>query len=218
MGLLGCALLRACLGRRLPILLAGALLVPLAFAGQAPAKLVVYGDSISAGYGLAAKEGWVQLLKERLAQRYPGYEVVNASVSGETSSGGLTRLAKVLEVHQPDILVLELGGNDGLRGYPLRNIRQNLEAMIVGAKAAEARVLLVGMVLPPNYGRRYTAAFEAIYASLAEQHGLPFVPQLLDGTATDRRLMQSDGIHPTAEAQPLIMEGIWEVLAPLLAL
>ena len=177
---------------------------------------MVYGDSISAAYGMPREAGWVALLGERLSAERPGWRLVNASVSGETTGGGLTRLAKTLAAHSPALLILELGGNDGLRGYPIAKIRENLAAMIRRAQAAGAQVLLVGMALPPNYGSRYTSAFTGIYGALAAEHRLAFVPTLLDGVATDRRLFQKDGIHPTAEAQPLILEDIWQALLPLL--
>ena len=197
----------------LPSLLAGWLLVSPPLAAR---TLVVYGDSISAAYGMPQAEGWVQLLADRLAETHPAVQVVNASLSGETTGGGLTRLAKTLEAHRPALLVLELGGNDGLRGYPIGRIRENLEAMVLRAQAAGAQVLLVGMALPPNYGRRYTSAFRGLFAALAEQHSLAFVPGLLDAIGTDKRLMQADGIHPRAEAQPQILESVWRQLAPLL--
>jgi acyl-CoA thioesterase-1 len=176
--------------------------------------ILVYGDSISAAYGIEYQRGWVSLLSDRVA---PQYDVVNASVSGETTGGGLTRLPKTLEVHQPDIVILELGGNDGLRGYPIDKIRSNLSSMIEKARATSAQVLLVGMVLPPNYGRRYTSAFENTFSTLAHEYKLPFVPVLLEGVTTDRSLIQRDGIHPTLEAQPKVLEDIWQVLSPLLS-
>jgi len=179
--------------------------------------LVVFGDSISAAYGMDQAQGWVNLLSDRLARQYPRFEVVNASVSGETTGGGVTRLPKTLQVHQPDIIILELGGNDGLRGYPIDKIRSNLSRMIESAQAAGSHILLVGMVLPPNYGRRYTLAFEKVFDSLAEEYGLPFVPFLLQGVTTERELIQGDGIHPTVEAQPKLLEDIWPVLEPLLS-
>ena len=159
--------------------------------------LLVYGDSISAAYGMDQEQGWVNLLANRVAIDRPHYKVVNAS-------------------HQPDVLVLELGGNDGLRGYPISNIRDNLQIMIQQAKASGARVLLIGMVLPPNYGRRYTLAFEKVFSSLAEEHSLPFVPFLLDGISTGKELVQRDGIHPTVEAQPKLLEDVWPSLVPIL--
>ncbi|MGB0691898.1 MAG: arylesterase, partial [Pseudomonadales bacterium] len=150
------------------------------------ANLVVFGDSISAAYGMDEDQGWVSLLSQRLADNYPHYRVINASVSGETTGGGVTRLPKTLQIHQPKILVLELGGNDGLRGYPIDKIRQNLSRMIEGAQQADITVLLVGMVLPPNYGRRYTEAFESLFESIASEYAIAFVPFLLDGVTTNR--------------------------------
>ena len=178
--------------------------------------ILVYGDSISAAYGMEKSKGWVNLLAKRIAIDRPHYKVVNASVSGETTGGGVTRLPKSLAFHQPDVLVLELGGNDGLRGYPISSIRDNLQIMIQQAKTSGAHVLLIGMVLPPNYGRRYTLAFEKIFSSLAEEHSLPFVPFLLDGVSTGKSLVQRDGIHPTVEAQPKLLDDVWPSLAPML--
>jgi acyl-CoA thioesterase-1 len=178
--------------------------------------ILVYGDSISAAYGMEKSKGWVNLLAKRIAIDRPHYKVVNASVSGETTGGGVTRLPKSLAFHQPDVLVLELGGNDGLRGYPISSIRDNLQIMIQQAKTSGAHVLLIGMVLPPNYGRRYTLAFEKIFSSLAEEHSLPFVPFLLEGVSTGKSLVQRDGIHPTVEAQPKLLDDVWPSLAPML--
>ena len=178
--------------------------------------IVVFGDSISAAYGMDVEQGWVNLLAQRLSEPHPQYEVVNASVSGETTGGGVTRLPKTLAIHQPDVIILELGGNDGLRGYPIDKIRTNLASMIESANAAGSRVLLVGMVLPPNYGRRYTKAFEQVFYSLADEYRIPFVPFLLDGVTTERELIQRDGIHPTVEAQPKLLDDIWPVLTPML--
>ena len=156
------------------------------------------------------------MLAERLESEYPHYRVINASVSGETTGGGVIRLPKTLEIHQPDILIIELGGNDGLRGYPIGKIRENLESMIIHATNAGTQILLVGMVLPPNYGNRYTTAFENIFAQLADKYRLPFVPFLLQGVGTNPELVQPDGIHPTAQAQPRMVEDIWPKLLPLL--
>jgi len=178
--------------------------------------IVVFGDSISAAYGMDADQGWVSLLSDRLKEQYPHYEVINASVSGETTGGGLTRLPKTLAIHQPDILVLELGGNDGLRGYPIDKISSNLSTMASMARTAGSDVLLIGMVLPPNYGRRYTQSFERLFQEVADLHSLSFVPFLLAGTSTDRTLIQRDGIHPTVEAQPKLLDDIWPTLAPML--
>ena len=180
--------------------------------------ILVYGDSISAAYGMNQEDGWVALLSQRVTTEHPGYRVINASVSGETTGGGVTRLPKTLAVHQPDIIIIELGGNDGLRGYPIDKIRGNLETMIQNAQKAGTRVVLIGMVLPPNYGRRYTRAFEDAFESLAKQYTLPFVPFLLDGVTTERELVQRDGIHPTVEAQPKLLDDVWPSIKPLLSI
>ena len=178
--------------------------------------LVVYGDSISAAYGINQEDGWVSLLSRRLIETHPQYRVINASVSGETTGGGLTRLPKTLAIHQPDIIIIELGGNDGLRGYPIDKIKKNLEGMIMQSREAGSRVLLIGMALPPNYGRRYTTAFQDTYTTLAKTQDLPFVPFLLDSVTTEKQLLQRDGIHPTAAAQPALLADIWPSLRELL--
>lgn len=199
----------------LPGLLVLAVLVP-APGFAAGGTILVLGDSISAGYGLEAREGWVSLLEERLAERPESYEVVNASVSGETTGGGLARLPDALARHRPELVVLELGGNDGLRGYPIARIRANLARMVALAREAGARVLLIGMHIPPNYGSRYTEAFHGTYRQIAERDGVALVPFLLEGVATDASLMQGDGIHPTAAAQPLLLDNLWPTLLELL--
>ncbi|MCB1691461.1 MAG: arylesterase [Pseudomonadales bacterium] len=178
--------------------------------------ILVFGDSISAAYGMDPDKGWVHLLGERLKREGITARVVNASVSGETTGGGLVRLPKTLEVHQPDLVVLELGGNDGLRGYPLDKIRDNLAAMTGMAKSAGANVLLVGMVLPPNYGKRYTQGFEALFNEIAAENQVAFLPFLLDGIATPQSLLQRDGIHPKPEAQALMVDQVWPKVVELL--
>lgn len=186
--------------------------------GAAPARtLLVLGDSISAAYGIQREEGWVTQLEARLATLDPAWRVVNASISGETTGGGLARLPAALDAHDPDLVVIELGGNDALRGYPLDRIRANLEAMVGLARAAERQVLLVGMEIPPNYGPRYTQGFAAIFRDVAEAHAVPLVPFLLEAVALQPGMMQADGIHPTAAAQPLLLETLWPHLEPLLA-
>lgn len=200
------ALLTACL------LLCAALT---ANAKEAPV-ILVFGDSLSAAYGIREEQGWVTLLQERLARENLPHRVVNASVSGETSSGGLARLPAALEAHQPDLVILELGGNDGLRGLPIRTLQDNLQTMITLSKQAGARVLLVGIQIPPNYGPRYTEPFARIYPTLAERESLPLVPFLIDGIAQQPELMQNDGIHPTAEAQSMVLDNVWPLLKPLL--
>ena len=172
----------------------------------------MFGDSISAAYGMETNLGWVNLLSQHLTD----HQIINASVSGETTGGGLVRLQKTLDAHQPDIVILELGGNDGLRGYPIDKIEANLVAMTRMSQSAGAKVLLVGMVLPPNYGQRYTTAFEGVFSDIADRFDLAFVPFILDGVATSSGLIQRDGIHPKPEAQAMIMEGILPALNPLL--
>ena len=185
-------------------------------AKPAPAILVV-GDSISAGYGLAADEGWVALLQRRLKSQGYGYRVVNASVSGETTTGGLARLPRALAVHRPQVVVIELGGNDGLRGLPLETSRANLERMIVLSQEAGARVLLLGMKIPPNYGAKYSSGFEQVFRDLARRHKLAFEPFFLSKIALEPGMIQADGLHPTAKAQPAMLDTMWPALAPLLA-
>ena len=179
---------------------------------EPPRTVLVLGDSISAGYGFALERGWVHLLRKRLGA---GHRVVNASASGDTTTGGLARLGALLKEHRPNIVIIELGGNDGLRGLPVAAIRANLRAMVEAAQAGGAVPVLAGMRIHPNYGPRYTEAFHAAYAEVAEATGAALVPFLLDGVATDPKLMQRDGTHPTAEAQEKLLENVWETLAPL---
>jgi len=178
--------------------------------------IVVLGDSLSAGYGIKVEQGWVNLLAQRLATEGYGYRVVNASVSGETTQGGLARLPRALEIHKPAIVVVELGGNDGLRGLPLAASRENLAKIVELARAAGARVLLVGMMIPPNYGPRYGEEFRQMFAQLAGKYSLAFVPFLLDRVALEPDLMQADGIHPNAAGQPQVLANLWPELKPLL--
>ncbi|WP_049722240.1 arylesterase [Gilvimarinus polysaccharolyticus] len=180
--------------------------------------IIVLGDSLSAGYGFDLNEGWVQLLRERVTQNEATahYQVINASVSGETTRGGLARLDKLLKAHQPEIVIVELGGNDGLRGQPIKLMRQNLANIIQKTQAASATVLLVGMQIPPNYGARYTQTFSAMYPELAERFKVALVPFLLQGIALDSELMQNDGIHANASAQPKLLDNVWPLLEPLL--
>ena len=177
---------------------------------------MVFGDSLSAAYGIARARGWVSLLAERVKRERPDYSVVNASISGETTSGGAARMQKALAQHKPAVVILELGANDGLRGMPLAQMRKNLSAMIEQSQKAGARVVLVGMKLPPNYGPEYTKEFEGSFGELAKQHKTALVPFLLEGFAEKPELFQSDRIHPTAAAQPLMLERVWKALHPLL--
>ena len=180
--------------------------------------ILVFGDSISAGYGLDhVEQGWVELLKTRLKTLGYGYQVVNASVSGETTAGGLARLPRALEVHHPTILILELGGNDGLRALPISQMRANLKAMVESASAAGAKVVLLGMRMPPNYGPEYTEQFRLAFSELASDKKLPLVPFLLNDIALSPKLMQDDQIHPNALGQPMLLDNVWPALKPLLS-
>ena len=179
-------------------------------------KILVLGDSISAGYGMDIEDGWVNLMNQTLIQRESPWRLINASVSGETTIGGLRRLPELLAIHQPQIVVLELGGNDGLRGYPATKIRANLVAMTALVKDAGARPVIISMRIPPNYGPRYTQAFEAVFVDAAAQGNAALVPFLFEALAVSRDLMQDDGIHPTAKAQPILVEGFLPYLESLM--
>jgi len=179
--------------------------------------ILVFGDSISAGYGLErVQQGWVALLQTKLQTEGYGYEVINASVSGETTAGGLARLPRALALHRPKIVILELGGNDGLRALPIEQMRANLAQMADLSAAAGARVLLLGMRMPPNYGPDYTEQFRSSYVDLARQKKLPLVPFLLNDVALTPNLMQADGIHPNAQGEPTLLANVWPALQPLL--
>jgi acyl-CoA thioesterase-1 len=180
------------------------------------AAIVVLGDSLSAAYGMELSESWPSLLQQRLTQNGHAYRVFNSSITGETTQGGLTRLPRLLEQHQPQIVIVELGGNDGLRGLPIEVTRDNLSAMIQKSLAAGARVILAEMRIPPNYGRTYTEKFNGTYTELAEQFDVVFLPFVLQDIALEPGMMQADGIHPTATAQPIIMDQVWAALEPLL--
>jgi acyl-CoA thioesterase-1 len=185
-------------------------------AAAADRTILVFGDSLSAAYGLRPEQGWVALLDKRLRAQGYGYTVVNASVSGETTSGGLQRLPRALELNKPQILILELGPNDALRGLPLGNAKDNLSKMVELGEKAGARVLLVGMRIPPNYGPKYTAAFVQMYADLSARYRSPLVPFLLDSVALDSSRMQEDGLHPNALGEPAVLDTLWPQLVPLL--
>lgn len=191
------------------------LLVPLA-AQAAGRTILVFGDSISAGYGLKTEEGWVALLQKRLDGQGYGYRVVNASVSGETTSGGMARLPRALALHEPAVVVLELGANDALRGLPLELSQRSLAGMIEASRATGAKVLLLGMRIPPNYGPRYANGFERMYAELAKQFDIPLVPFFMEKVALDDALLQADRLHPTAAAQPLLLDTAWPALQRLI--
>jgi acyl-CoA thioesterase-1 len=186
------------------------------FAAQAAGNILVVGDSLSAGYGLGANQSWPSLLEKRLRAERLDYSVVNASISGDTTSGGRSRIGAALEQTRPAVVIVALGGNDGLRGLPVKLMRDNLEAMLQAAQSHKARLVLVGMKLPPNYGIDYTRKFEQSYAVLARKHKAALVPFLLEGVAQRRELFLPDNIHPVAEAQPIILDNVWKVLRPLL--
>ncbi|MCV6625424.1 MAG: arylesterase [Cellvibrionaceae bacterium] len=198
---------------RLPKLLLFLLLV-LSPLSQAEGKtLLVLGDSISAAYGMEPKQGWVALLQRRLADKQ--LDVVNASISGETSAGGLARLPQLLQQFKPNYVVIELGGNDGLRGYPIGQMKANFKQMIELSQAAEAKVLMLGMQIPPNYGKRYARLFSQSFSAVAEQQQVPLLPFFLEKVALDKGLMQAAGIHPNAKAQPLLLETAWPMIEQL---
>lgn len=196
-------------------LLAG-LLLPAATRAEDVPVILVLGDSLSAGYGLPRKSGWVRLLEQRVGDRGYPHRVVNASVSGDTTAGGLSRLPLLLERRAPDVLIVELGANDGLRGISLAEIDANLTRLVQLGKASGARVLVVGNRLPPNYGAAYTDRFQALFKAVAEREQVPWVPRLLAGVADDWGLMQADGLHPNADAQPRMLDNVWPGLEPLI--
>ena len=193
-----------------------ALALALPFAPSIAATILVFGDSLSAGYGLPREQGWVHLLEQRLRAEKLDYKVVNASVSGETTLGGRNRIGDALKAHRPALVILELGANDGLRGATPDSIRRNLEAISDACRRAKARVLLVGIRLPPNYGTAYTEKFHEVFSAVARSRKLPLVPFILDGFSNDREFFQDDGIHPSAAAQPLMLDTVWKELRPLL--
>ena len=194
-----------------------------AFSQDSPATIadntpviVVLGDSLSAAYGMEISQSWPSLLQERLNEHGYAHRVFNSSITGDTTQGGLARLPRLLDKHQPDVVLLELGGNDGLRGVPIGTTENNLSSMINQSQAAGSSVILAEMRIPPNYGRSYTEKFNSMYTNLTVQYGIAMLPFLLQDIALEPGLMQADGIHPTARAQPLILEQVWVVLEPLL--
>ena len=180
------------------------------------ATIVILGDSLSAAYGMEMSESWPSLLRQRLDEHGHAWQVFNSSITGETTQGGLTRLPRLLEQHEPAIVIIELGGNDGLRGLPLEVTRENLSRMIEQSLAAGARVVLAEMRIPPNYGRTYTEKFNGTYSDLAARYDVVLLPFVLQDIALEPGMMQADGIHPTAAAQPIILDQVWKALAPLL--
>lgn len=183
---------------------------------KAQRTVLVMGDSLSAAYGLSTSQGWVALTADRIGKTQPGWRVVNASISGETTAGGAGRIAGELKRHGPAVVVIELGANDGLRGLPLAQTRASLEKMVKASQAAGAKVLLVGMRMPPNYGRDYTQGVERTFSELAKQHKTAFLPFMLEPIALDRGAFQADNLHPTAAAQPKLRDHVWKALLPLL--
>ncbi len=196
--------------------LSGALALLFWAQGAVAGTLLVVGDSISAAFGLDSRQGWVALLEKRLADEGFEHKVINASISGDTSAGGAARLPALLAEHKPELVIIELGGNDGLRGQAPAQLQQNLASMVENAQQAGAKVLILGMRLPPNYGARYTTAFAQVFSDVAEQKQVPLVPFFLEGVGGVPGMMQSDGIHPTEGAQPLLLENAWPALKPLL--
>ena len=181
-----------------------------------PCKILIFGDSLSAAYGIPIEQGWVSLLKTRLNEKHHHCEVVNASISGETTAGGLTRLPNVLKQHQPTFMLLELGANDGLRGLPIASMQNNLQRIIHLAQEHKIQTLLIGMQIPPNYGLNYAQRFSQTFKTLAKDNQLSWVPFMLEGFALDPQLFLNDGIHPNAQAQPIILNTIWQQLEPML--
>lgn len=196
--------------------LSGALALLFWAQGAVAGTLLVVGDSISAAFGLDSRQGWVALLEKRLADEGFEHKVINASISGDTSAGGAARLPALLAEHKPELVIIELGGNDGLRGQAPAQLQQNLALMVEKSQQAGAKVLLLGMRLPPNYGARYTTAFAQVFSDVAEQKQVPLVPFFLEGVGGVPGMMQRDGIHPTEGAQPLLLENAWPALKPLL--
>jgi acyl-CoA thioesterase-1 len=194
--------------------LAAAICVP-GVAASSPTILVV-GDSLSSAYGMSDRQGWVNLLQDRLDDNGYPHEVVNASISGDTTQNALSRLDTTLERHRPDIVIVELGGNDGLRAFPVKTIERNLTRILKTVRENGAKILLAGIRIPPNYGPAYAEAFQELYPVLAEKFDTALIPFFMAGVADDPDLMQDDGIHPNAAAQPLLLENVWPVLEPFL--
>ncbi|MDO9150246.1 MAG: arylesterase [Methylotenera sp.] len=179
-------------------------------------KIMIYGDSLSAAYGIPQQQGWVSLLQKKLASEHYQYEVINASISGETTSGGVSRINNALKQVKPSIVIIELGANDGLRGLPIQEMTTNLETIIQQSKESGAKLLLVGMRIPPNYGPQYTKLFSQSYVKLSQVHQIPLVPFMLENIAAKANLIQDDGLHPNAVAQPMVLDNIWPHLKKLL--
>ncbi len=182
--------------------------------GHAEPRILILGDSLSAGYGFDQKLGWAELLQRKLADSGYSHQVINASISGDTTAGGLTRLPQLLQKYRPQWLIVELGGNDGLRGLSLAQTEDNIRQMVHLGRIQQSQVLLLGMMLPPNFGKTFTRKFQLLYQTVAQQMALPLVPFFLEGVATKPEWMQGDGIHPNAKGQPTLLQNIWQVFAP----
>jgi acyl-CoA thioesterase-1 len=182
-----------------------------------PPTVLIFGDSLSAGYGIDVDQSWTTLLQERLQKQGYEHRVVNASISGETTEGGATRIYSAIETFEPDVIVLELGGNDGLRGFPPSRMKSNLEKIVRTSKESGAEVVLLGITIPPNYGRKYIEMFEDVYRQVAEEHDVPWIEFFMEGVALDEELMQGDGIHPNAAAQPILLDNAWPIISEALA-
>lgn len=202
--------------RRSLVLLLLMVFCAVAHAAGSPRKVLVLGDSLSAAHNIPVEAGWVRLLDARTSNMAPPWAMVNASISGETSLSGRNRLPALLGREKPGVVVIELGANDGLQGLPLGKLAENLDAMVTAAQGAGAKVLLLGIELPVNYGPQYRDGLRKVYADAAKKHGVALVPFLLDGVALDPALMQDDGLHPTAKGEPRVAENVWKALAPLL--
>jgi len=208
---------RLCLLRLLSVSLLGfSFVASISHTNAASPSILVYGDSLSAAYGLKKSQGWVALLQNKLAADRYQYSVINASISGETTSGGLSRLTNTLAKTKPHIIIVALGANDGLRGLPIKEMTANLNAIITQSKKMNAKVLLIGMKIPPNYGAQYTNAFSQAYQQLSQQHQVSLVPFMLNNIAAKPALIQEDGLHPNALSQPILLDNIWPTLQPLL--
>lgn len=198
----------------LSLLLSSLSLVTAPVAAQEAPMIVILGDSLSAGYGMDKNQSWVHLLEQRLAENGYTFRLLNSSISGDTTQGGLGRLPRLLERYQPELVIIELGGNDGLRGINPETTRENMQKLISTSQSAGAKVLLAGIRLPPNYGPTYIEEFESIYTDLAEKFDTMLVPFFMDGVAFNPELMQSDGIHPNEQGQPVLLDNVWVVLQP----
>ena len=185
--------------------------------GAEPPTVLVFGDSLSAGYGIDVDQSWTTLLQTRLQEQGYEHRVVNASISGETTEGGASRISSAIETFAPALIVLELGGNDGLRGFPPSRMKGNLDKIITTSKASGAAVVLLGITIPPNYGERYIETFENVFREVADEHQVPWIEFFMEGVALDEELMQDDGIHPNAAAQPILLDNAWPMISDSLA-